>query len=295
MPSAGILYQSVDVLRAFLDDPWLMGRVAVLHALSDLHAMGATPHSVLAQITLPYAARHMQAADLFAILAGACQELEREGAILLGGHTLEGPELSVGFTVNGLAETGVMAKTAIADGDQLVLCKPLGTGVLFAAQQHGLSRGSWISAALENMLISNAAAAAVARNYEVKAATDVTGFGLLGHLAEMLVDTNLQARIDSNSVPLLAGVEACYSQGLASTLQPGNITLVEPLLSDASSVTAPQLQPLFDPQTSGGLLLAVSPAKVTDLLAELNSCGYKDASIIGEIGRWEQPGSLLVS
>jgi selenide,water dikinase len=201
----------------------------------------------------------------------------------------------VGFTVNGLAENGVMAKTAIANGDHLVLCKPLGTGVLFAAQQQGLSRGSWISAALDNMLISNAGAAEVARHYEVSAATDITGFGLLGHLAEMLAGTNLQARIDPDSVPLLAGVEACYSQGLASTLQPGNIALVEPLLSDASSVTAPQLQPLFEPQTSGGLLLAVSPAKVADLLADLNACGYKEASDVGEIGHWGQSGSLLIS
>ncbi len=290
IPAAGVIFQSVDVLRALIDDPWLMGRLAVLHALSDLHAMGAKPYSVLSHICLPYASRRMQESELYAILSGACFELQREGAVLSGGHTLEGPELSIGFTVNGLAEEGVLQKSDVRAGDQLILCKPLGTGVLFAAQQQGLARGEWISSALEFMLQSNAAAAGLARQHQLIAATDITGFGLLGHLAEMLGESGLQARIDVNSVPVLDGVSDCYAQGVASTLQPGNQALVAELLPFDSAPDAPQLQPMFDPQTSGGLLFAVSAERSEGFLLALRQQGYSRAAVVGELAASDSPG-----
>ncbi len=282
-PAGRALVQSVDVLRELVDDCWLMGRIAALHALSDLHAMGAEPLSALAQVQLPYAARRMQRADLHALLAGACHELAGAGARLAGGHTLEGPELSVGFTVNGSLAGPALRKTGGAAGDRLILTKPLGTGVLFAAHRQGRARGDWLASALATMLQSNAGAARRMREHGAGALTDVTGFGLLGHLAEMLSGGRLAAELCRSAVPLLDGVEASFAGGSASTLQAGNIALAAPLLDGGYSAAASEIQPLFDPQTSGGLLAAVHPSRAEALLLALRQSGYARAADIGHL------------
>ncbi len=283
LPAESTLWQSVDVLRQFVDDPWLMGRITALHALSDLYAMGAMPHSLLAHITLPYSSPEIQARDLLQIMDGALHELAQESTRLIGGHTLEGPELSVGFTVNGLVQATAFSKNQLAEGDQLILCKPLGTGVLFAAQQQGLAEGSWITAALESMLLSNQYASAIALQHNLVAATDITGFGLLGHLGEMLLDGTLQAELWLSEVPLLDGVTACYHRAIESTLQAGNIAHVRHCLAEGLDVSASELQPLFDPQTSGGLLLAVPESAVNSVLFALRSAAYPQATAIGRV------------
>ena len=295
LPPQADLFQSVDVLRELIDDPWLMGRLAMLHALGDLHAMGALPHSVLAHVTLPYARPGIQAADLYQILAGAVHELSREGARLIGGHTLEGPELAVGFTVNGLVTDRALGKNLLAHGDCLVLCKPLGSGVLFAAHQQGLAKGEWITGTVRNMLLSNATAAGIARRHELRAATDVTGFGLLGHLAEMLDGSDLQVQLNGPAVPLLNGVADCYRHGLESSLQAGNIANARRVLAASQDLLAPEIQPLFDPQTCGGLLLAVTENHCADLLAELHDAGYPTAANIGQVSRKRTPEQTVVS
>jgi selenide,water dikinase len=283
------LVQSVDVLRSLIDDPWLMGRVAMLHALSDLHAMGASPHSALASLTIPYSGPRLQQRDLQQLMSGAVEELGRAGCRLLGGHTLEGPELSIGFTVNGELDDTLLEKQALRPADQLILCKPLGTGVLFAAQQQGRADGRWISGALETMLQSNAAAAEIALEQGTVAATDITGFGLLGHLAEMLQDSPLGARVELAAVPCLPGVEESFAAGIASTLQPGNIASVESLLDIQTAAAEPLLQALFDPQTSGGLLLAVAARQADGILRSLHEAGYTRATVIGEVFQAAEP------
>ena len=276
------LLQSVDVLRGLLDDPWLMGRIAVLHALSDLYAMGATPHSALASLTIPYAGAQLQQRDLMQLMSGAVLELQAANCRLLGGHTLEGQELAMGFTVNGEVADTVLEKRGLEPGDQLILCKPLGTGVLFAARQQGVADGRWIEAAIASMLLSSSTAAALALEHGAHAATDITGFGLLGHLAEMLQGSSLQVRIELSRVPLLPGVEQCYAAGITSTLQPGNIDHVQALVA-IGNASAPGLQALYDPQTCGGLLLSVSTARFGGLLQALRGAGYDAAEVIGEV------------
>lgn len=283
VPRQVTLLQSVDVLRLLVDDPWLMGRLAMLHALGDLHAMGARPHSALAHVTLPYAGPEIQISDLYQLLAGALRELSRENAKLLGGHTLEGSELILGFTVNGLSTGESLEKNGLVADDCLVLCKPLGTGVLFAAQQQGLARSEWIGAALDSMLCSNAGAADIARRHGVRAATDITGFGLLGHLGEMLLDPDLQAQLTPGAIPLLQGVEDCYQLGVLSSLQAANIDNARPLLAASEDLRAAEMQPWFDPQTCGGLLLGVAPQRCDELLQELRAAGYHSASEIGRV------------
>jgi selenide,water dikinase len=271
----GSLVQTADTLRALVDDPWLMGRLVALHALSDIYAMGASPHSAQVHACLPYASRVLQQRELFQLMAGLVRELDAAGCQLVGGHSMEGPELSLGLTVNGrVQDESVLAKTGSRPGDRLILTKPLGTGVIFAAAMSGDTPGSATAAAIGSMLRSNSAAAKIAMRC-ASACTDITGFGLLGHLAEMLVP-GLRARIDS--LPALPGANALLDAGFRSTLHEGNVQSVASSLGDVE-----QWPPLaFDPQTSGGLLLSVPEAGVADCLSALAAAG-EQAAVIGSL------------
>ncbi|MCX2979866.1 selenide, water dikinase SelD [Halieaceae bacterium IMCC14734] len=299
VPTGARIFQSVDILRELVADPWLMGRIAALHALSDLYAMAAQPHSALCSLTLPYAGPAIQQRDLSQLLSGVLFELEAADCRLLGGHTLEGPELNLGLTVNGLDTGQLLPKQGLAPGDQLVLCKALGTGALFAAQQQGVADGRWIEQALDSMLLSNRGAALIASEHAVTAATDITGFGLAGHLLEMLPESGspaLQMRLDIASLPLLEGLKQVFNAGITSTLQPGNLagcaaSIAPELLVD----TRPEALALFDPQTSGGLLLAVKSEAVEQLLVALRGAGYTAVCRIGEIAEAGPAGPFLVA
>ncbi len=271
-PPGQLLVQSTDGFRAFVSDPYVFGRITTIHALSDLYAMGAKPHSALAHATLPFADSASVGDDLLQLLAGACFELRAAGTMLVGGHSSEGPELSFSLTVNGFAEPGQLWRKAGARaGDALILTKPLGTGALLAADMLGQARSAWVEAAITSMLTSNAAAVSVLRAHGASAATDVTGFGLLGHLREMLVASGVGAEIDMQTLPLLPGAAESLTVGIESTLAPSN----RAFLPDAPLI-------LSDPQTSGGLLAAVPSARAVECLAALQAVGYEAAAIIGE-------------
>lgn len=296
VPAGRQLLQTVDILRELVADPWLMGRIAVMHSLSDLYAMGATPLSALASLTVPYGHPRLQQRDLEQLLLGAAEELQRAQCQWLGGHTLEGPELSVGFTVNGVLEQGPpLTKTGVCEGDHLLLGKPLGTGVLFAAGQQGLAEGHWIKSAIDMMLQSNGPAAAITRRLSASAVTDVTGFGLAGHLGEMLQGSELQARLVLPALPLLPGAESCWEKGLESTLQEGNRQGVHHLTAAETETDGgdSRLQALYDPQTSGGLLFSIGAEKAEAALAALREAGYSGAADIGTLCT-PDPGAAVI-
>ncbi|HVW01027.1 MAG TPA: selenide, water dikinase SelD, partial [Planctomycetaceae bacterium] len=248
---------SVDFFRAFLDDPYLVGRIAAVNALSDIWAMGATPRGGLAVVTVPVGAPRAQSEMLYQVLAGMVRELSSAGAALWGGHTIEGSELTVGLSVAGdLGGREPCQKGSLKPGDRLILTKPLGTGVLLVGQQHGLARAEWIDAMLTTMLRSNARPAEIALRHGVTAMTDITGFGLAGHLTEMLTASGVSARLELARVPLLDGVRELLAQGLKSTLADANR---ESTLSLEATSGGSENAALFDPQTSGGLLIGVAP------------------------------------
>jgi selenide,water dikinase len=270
-PPGQLLVQSTDGFRAFIGDPYLFGRITTIHALSDLYAMGAKPHSALAHATLPFAEPASVGDDLYQLLAGACFELKAAGAALVGGHSSEGAEMAFSLTVNGFAEPGrLWRKAGAAAGDTLILTKPLGTGALLAADMRGKARSAWIEAAFASMLTSNAAAVGVLRSYGAKAATDVTGFGLLGHLREMMNASGTGAEIDLSALPVLAGAAESLADGIESTLAPSN---------RAFAPDAPAI--LSDPQTSGGLLAALPAVRAEQCVAALHAVGYDAAAIVG--------------
>jgi selenide,water dikinase len=276
---------SVDFFPAFMDDPYLVGRIAVLNSLSDLWAMGSEPLGAMAIVTLPAGSPTQQTEMLYQLLAGGVRELTAAGATLWGGHTTEGPELTVGYTVAGkLDGRAPFTKGNLKPGDRLILTKPIGTATLLAAQRQGLCRAHWFEAMLESMLRSNAAAAQLARTFNVHAVTDVTGFGLAGHLLEMLDASRVSAKLSLGALPLLAGFAELNASGIRSSLDPANrasesrCRLARPELA-----TRPEYHALFDPQTSGGLLIAVPADRAAEFVKNLQAIGIPAAVEIGEV------------
>ena len=279
------LMQSVDGLRALIDDPWRMGRIAAQHALSDLYACAATPHSALPLLTLAFSASALQRRDLRLIMQGALSVFVPAGCRILGGHSMQGPELQIAFAVNGRANhKRTLSKRGAQAGDVLILTKALGSGALFAAHMQHQACGRDIETALAQMEAGNGAAAAVALSAGARAATDVSGFGFAGHLAEMLGDT-LTARLELNALPALPGAVEAMRQGVFSTLHEANRNALEGRIATSAAEGAVEdlrRELLFDPQTSGGLLLAVPPDAADTALNELCARGVA-AALVGNI------------
>ena len=288
---------SVDVLRHFLDDPYAMGRITAVHALSDLWAMGATAVGVQSSVTLPYGGAVWQGELLFQLLAGALRELTIAGVELWGGHTIEGPDLQLGFSVAGqLSGRDPWRKSGLVPGDVLVLTKRLGTGTLLAAQQRGLCRGVWMDELLADMLLSNQRASEVGRDFPIHAATDITGFGLGGHLLEMLSNSNCQVTLSAGALRqlMLPGFRELADAGLESKLAPANREFIQSALAGSSDWQCVELAALVDPQTSGGLLFGVPADRSADLVAALHAAGSVHAVQVGEVRLKGQGGTPRV-
>jgi selenide,water dikinase len=274
--------QTVDYFRAIVDDPYTLGKIAANHSLGDVYAMGGEPQTALAIATVPYGLESKVEADLSAMMAGANEVLREAGCALVGGHTSEGAELALGFAVNGLVPaTSALRKGDLEPGDGLILTKPLGTGTLLAADMRGKAKARWVMAAIAHMIASNAKAAQILRQHGVHAATDVTGFGLIGHLIEMVRASEVDATLAIDRLPLLEGARETVARGIFSSLQPQNVRLRRAIRELATVAEHPLYPMLFDPQTSGGLLAAVPLAEAEPCVAALRAAGYADAEIIG--------------
>ena len=292
-----VLVQTVDSFRAFIDDPFVFGQIAANHCLSDIFAMGATPQTALAIVTLPLASAKIMRDDLVQLMSGALEVFAAADTAVVGGHTNEGAELALGFAVNGYIERELLNRKGGAEpGDRLILTKPLGTGVLFAGAMRGKAQSRWIDTALKAMLQSNGPAAACLREHGASALTDVTGFGLFGHLVEMLRATKANATITMHALPLLDGAAALAAEGILSTLQTNNLG-VESVVHADSALRGNSTYPLcFDPQTAGGLLAAVPPASADACIAKLHNLGCAHAIIIGSIEKLDETsGETLIT
>jgi len=275
---------TVDYFRAIVDDPYLFGKIAANHALGDIFAMGAEPQTALAIATVPYGLEAKVEADLSAMMAGANAILSDAGCALVGGHTSEGAELALGFAVNGLVDrAAVLRKGGLRPGDALILTKPIGTGTLLAADMRGKAKARWVAAAIEHMTCSNRVAAAILRRHGVHAATDVTGFGLLGHLVEMTKASGVDASLYLDAIPLLEGARDTVGAGVFSSLQPQNVRLRRAIRNLEEATENPLYPLLFDPQTAGGLLAAVPALRAKACVAALQASGYPHAAIVGAI------------
>jgi selenide,water dikinase len=281
-PGAPPLLQTVDFFRALVDDPYLFGRIAANHALGDIYAMGGVPETALAIATLPAARPAITEHDLFHMLKGGSAVLEAAGATLVGGHSAEGVELGLGFAITGRTRPGrLLRKGGLRPSDRLILTKPLGTGAILAAEMRGLARARIVGGAIETMLQSAAAASEIFASYAATACTDVTGFGLLGHLLEMLSASSADARLDPGAIPALEGVIDIIAAGVTSSLHASNMSALTSL--DDVDLAMPLNALLIDPQTAGGLLAGVPASRADACLAQLRASGYRAATVIGVV------------
>lgn len=290
IPGGRPLTVTVDFFAAPLDDPYVFGRMAALNSASDAFALGAQPFAALASATIPVGKANKQEQLLYEILAGGLHEFRRMGATLVGGHTIEGPQLTVGYTI--LADQGTVApltKAGLRVGDRLILTKPLGIGVLLAAHMQAKCKARWMDALLPTMLLSNQSAALLVKEFDIRGLTDVTGFGLAGHLLEMLRASNASANLFLDRIPLLAGVDELVNEGIESTLSPANRAVEVNVLATEQQRRNARYATLFDPQTCGGLLLGVRESEVDAVISRLADLSDVPAMLIGEITEADGP------
>ncbi|WP_446352242.1 selenide, water dikinase SelD [Coleofasciculus sp. A1-SPW-01] len=284
VPADKLLVQTIDYFRTLINDPFIFGQVSTHHCLSDLFAMGATPQSVLAMVTVPYGTAEKQEETLYQLLSGAMKVLSQVQAPLVGGHTTEGTELAFGLSCNGLVyPQQLIKKSGMKLGDRIILTKALGTGILFAAHQRLQAKGRWIDQAVESMLLSNQEAVKVFRDHGVTACTDVTGFGFVGHLVEMVQASGVAVELEWERIPLLEGVTELVQQGIASSLYPQNVQAARFIRNQEEICDRANYPVLFDPQTSGGLLATIPGDKAANCEQVLQALGYKDSHIIGQV------------
>jgi selenide,water dikinase len=274
---------TTDFFTAPLDDPYLVGRIAALNAGSDIFAMGAKPHSALAMATIPVGKPPAQEQLLYELLAGSNRELSAMGATLVGGHTIEGPQITLGFTLLADTPRQPRTKNLLRPGDLLVLTKPLGTGVLLAAQMRAECRAEWFGPLLESMLLSNQSAAETADQFDVRGMTDVTGFGLAGHLLEMLRAADIYAELRLDRIELLHGTADLIAAGVESTLAPANRAVEADISVPEALRQQPSYAALFDPQTSGGLLLGIAEKDAEAFCRSLVEQSDVPVAIVGHV------------
>ncbi|NHC33536.1 selenide, water dikinase SelD [Scytonema millei] len=289
VPGGLWMVHTIDHFRSLINDPYIFGKITANHCLSDIFAMGATPQSALAIATIPYALESKTEETLYQLLSGAVKVLSDAQTPLVGGHTTEGAELEFGLSCNGLVHPDkLLRKGGMLAGQVLILTKALGTGTLFAAEMQREAKGDWIDRAVTSMLQSNQVAAACLMAHGATACTDVTGFGLAGHLYEMVRASQVAVDLNLAAIPALEGAIATLQKGIVSSLQAENLRIAHFItdlnIARAESVSqSARYSLLFDPQTSGGLLASIPAEQANQCLNNLHGLGYAQSCTIGKV------------
>ena len=274
--------QTVDFFTPIVDDPYVFGQIAVANALSDVYAMGGKPLTALNIVTFPVSL--LDISVLRETLRGGLDKMHEAGVVLVGGHSVDDPEMKYGLAVTGTIHPDrVVLNTGAQPGDRLLLTKPLGTGIIATATKRGAASPAAIAAATESMSRLNDRAAAAMLEVGVHAATDITGFGLLGHATEMLGKSKLCLKIESAKLPLLPDAATLAQAGYLAGGVKRNRDFYAARVEIAPSIAAYFNDLVYDPQTSGGLLIAVAPEKADRLLEKLHAAGVTEAQVIGEV------------
>jgi selenide,water dikinase len=276
------LVQTVDFFTPIVDDPYAFGEIAAANALSDVYAMGGTPITAMNLVAFPIQA--MEIEILRDILRGGLDKMREAEVVLVGGHSIEDQELKYGLSVTGLIHPdAVLTNTGAQAGDRIILTKPLGTGIINTAQKGGMAAPEAVQRAIEVMAALNRKAAEVMRGFKVHACTDVTGFGLLGHLSEMLGQGEIGIRISLDDIPVLPKAEEYAGMGLVPGGAHRNREFYASKVHGVKNCPPSMLDILYDPQTSGGLLIAVAEEDAGGILSFLQEVGVADACIIAEV------------
>jgi selenide,water dikinase len=274
---------TVDFITPPVDDPYWFGQIGAANSISDIYSMGGKPLTALNLVMFP--AKHLDMGVLKEILRGGHDKVAEAGASLVGGHTVEDEEPKYGLCVNGSVHPDrVITNAGSQPGDALILTKPIGTGVLFNAVRSGkMTLGEIEREVLPSVAALNGPAMETALTFDLHACTDVTGFGIAGHLFEVAQGSSATVRLDFKSLPLYPGAVEMYRKGEGTGSNLPNRLMVQESLALRVDLSTPEQQILFDPQTSGGLLLSVPEAQTNDLLRALEAAGVTSAVRVGEV------------
>jgi selenide,water dikinase len=276
------MIQTVDFFPQVVSDPYHFGMIAAANALSDIYAMGGVPKTALNIVAFPLGT--VELSVLKRILEGGIEKMREAGVVLMGGHSIQDRDLKYGLAVTGFIHPSrVLTKNAICAGDRLILTKPLGAGILTTAMKAGMVSEDVSEAIIMTMSRLNRGAAEATSDFPVHACTDVTGFGLLGHLAEMVTGSGLGARIDTKRLPVFPDAVDFARMGLMPAAVHNNREFRNRMVTFAPSAGRFLPYVCFDPQTSGGLLISVPEAHAGALLARIRDNGNPEAAVIGEI------------
>lgn len=276
------LIQTVDFFTPIVDDPYWFGQIAAANALSDVYAMGGTPKTAMNLVAFPI--KEMDISVLRQIIQGGTDKLVEADVVLLGGHSVEDKELKYGLSITGFVHPQkVLIKGNLNPGNQLILTKPLGTGIINTAIKAGMASQAVTDTVTQLMATLNRQAADIMSDFDVTACTDVTGFGLIGHLAEMILGSGMTVRLFSKNVPVIQDALAFASMGLIPAGAYKNREFREKMIQFSENVDQSLQAVLVDPQTSGGLLISVKASQASQLLSALKNAGISDAAQIGEV------------
>jgi selenide,water dikinase len=284
------IVQTVDFFTPVVDDPYDFGAIAAANALSDIYAMGAKPLTALNLVAFP---KDGPLEVLGEIMRGGAEKAREAGVVVIGGHSIDDKEPKYGMAVTGVVHPKrLVLKSGARPGDVLVLTKPLGIGIISSAIKAGKAPQAMIETATANMKLLNKAASEAMVEVGITGATDITGFGLLGHLHEMLHTSGVSARLVLSDIPIIDNVRELAKTGVPGGSR-GNLKYVSDKVTWAEGITEEEKLILADAQTSGGLLIAVSPDKLDALLAELTSRRVEARAVIGEVNQ-DEAGKIVV-
>lgn len=276
------LIQTVDFFTPIVDDPYSFGGIAAANALSDVYAMGGVPKTAMNLVAFPQ--KEMDISILRRILEGGLDKIREAEVVLIGGHTIEDKELKYGLSVTGLIHPDkVLTKNNLKVGDQLILTKPLGTGIINTAIKGKIASEHVVKNVTQIMSTLNRKSGEIMAGHKVHACTDITGFGLLGHLAEMVIGSGCGIELMADKIPIIPETLEYAGMGLIPAGAYKNREFRECMVKFAPSINRALQDVLFDPQTSGGLLIMTDKKDASDLLNELLDNGIESASIIGEV------------
>ena len=275
------MVQTVDFFTPIVDDPYDYGRIAALNSINDVWAMAGTPLTALAITCFPK--KGVDPAILGEIMRGGLETLNQYGVTLIGGHSVDSEQIMFGYAVTGVIDPSKIATNAVAQpGDVLILTKPIGTGVISTGIKRGKASAEIVDASVKTMLTPGRYAAEAMREFGVKAATDITGFALIGHAWELACASKVTISIDSAAVPLLGGALEMASEGLLTSGDKSNREYVGSDVHIDESVDQNLVRLLFDPQTAGGMLISIAQDRAGDLLERLGE-NYPHAAVIGRV------------
>ena len=287
--SGSPLAATTDFFTTPVDDPYLAGRIAALNSTSDVFVSGAKPTVALTIATVPEGHPREQNQMLFEVLSGSLREFKNSNISLVGGHTIEGPNLTIGYTILGeTAGEKFHQKGDLREGDQLIMTQPLGVGILLAGLMKAKCRHEWYPKLMETLVLDNGFAVKAIEELDYSAITDITGFGLSGHLLEMLKASGFSAKIDLDSISILDGTLDLLNEGVESTLAPDNRWIESEIELPAgdflnTSLRKAKYASIFDPQTNGGVLVAIRAEDTEKCIELLHKSGFEDSVRIGEV------------